>query len=238
VTPLAAKLFGLATPEMQRVLAASQFFECTSLTDLALEMRRQDPIESGASENARLPAPCSVLEALVKGARFVFVCEEQEDGTIAVNAFAAPRGGQVQRMWVAGFEPGAPQFRIEPGAREEAVFAGLLLVEKFLCMINQPGLVASRELRTDKRVLKLASSLGLKTAAVTWGTCYIRPGVHARRGEDAQSGREHKLHYVRRHRKPSLGEHRWVDGYWRGNADLGVHLKDYVVRPDESNSVT
>ncbi len=57
MTPLAAKLFRTGDEDTQRRLAAAQFFECTALTPLALEMRKADEAESGFSISAQLPAP-------------------------------------------------------------------------------------------------------------------------------------------------------------------------------------
>lgn len=99
------------------------------------------------------------------------------------------------------------------------------LLEKMLCMINQPGLIDRHAEPTDKRVLREAAKHEqTKGAPAMWARCNIRPGQH---GEalDVGDGAERKLHYVRKYFKPSIGK--WVDGYWRGNADLGVHLKWY-----------
>lgn len=40
---------------------------------------------------------------------------------------------------------------------------GLFLVEKFLCIINQTGLVELRQRDTDKRVVRLAAASGGET---------------------------------------------------------------------------
>jgi hypothetical protein len=235
VTPLAAKLFRSAGEDVQRQLAASQFFECTALTSMTFEMRRSDPPESGFSENARLPARRTFLEAMIQGKRVAFACQEHDDqsGRISVNSMAEQSNGNISVAWQAAFQPGTDDFIFAKGEtpeRQDSIFVGLVLVEKYLCIINQPGLVERRERDTDKRVLKEAVKANIEAPAAKWHECRIRPGVHGVSSDRGAEHRERQLHYVRKHLKPSLGPDRWIDGYWRGNADLGIHLKWYQTK--------
>lgn len=237
MTPLAAKMFRLGHEPTQKELAAAQFFECTALTSMALEMRRSDPPESGYSENARLPAPRTLLEALIQGRRVAFACQEHDDGSgkISINSIAEQDNGNIVIAWQAAFKPGTHEHTfIEDerpvGDRQDSILIGLFLVEKYLCIINQPGLVEHRERDTDKRVIREAAKANVKTPPAKWHECRIRPGVHGVSSDNVKEHRERQLHYVRKHLKPSLGPDRWIDGYWRGNADLGIHLKWYDTR--------
>ena len=235
VTPLAARIFRLGDEATQRALAGSQFLECTALTSMALEMRRADTLATGFSANARLPAPHTFIEALMKGRRVGFGCHEREtDGRVSVNCITQHQDGRIASAWRAAFVPGSDQITfdgdtIPPEAKVDSIVVGLFLVEKFLCIVNQAGLVELRPRDTDKRVVRLAAARRMETPQPKWHECHIKPGVHGVGAAAARAEhREHQLHYVRKHLKPSLGPDRWIDGYWRGNADLGIHLKTYV----------
>lgn len=234
MTPLAARLFRQGDEKTRRLLATSQFFECSALTPMALEMRLTDAIESGFSSNARLPAQKTIIEAMIRDTRIAFVCyEREEDGRVGVNAITERPDGQLYSVWKAAFTPGTDQIAFldkppPPEGKQESIFVGLALVEKFLCIISQPGLIEHKAQATDKRVLRQAAAQNITVPPSQWYQCHIRPGIHGI-GDGGREHREHKLHYVRKHRKPSLGHDRWVDGYWRGNAGLGIHLKSYVV---------
>lgn len=238
MTPLAAKLFRTADEDTQRRLASAQFFECTALTPLALEMRKADDAESGFSSNAQLPAPKTLIEILLKGERVAFFCQQHEEGHVSVHALAEQNDGHIHVSWRATFTPGSGQISIDDVGtvspdREAAATIGLIFVEKFLCIINQPGLVERRARDTDKRVMREAKARSVEQPAPKWHECYIRPGVHGSENDGGESHREHKLHYVRKHRKPSLGPDRWIDGYWRGNADLGIYHKYYMAKASD-----
>lgn len=246
MTPLAAKLFRMGDDQTQRELAASQFLECSALTSMALEMRRADPPGSGFSANACLPAPSTFIEMAIRGRRVAFACREAEvdgvGGTVVVNSIGEQKDGRISITWQAAFTPGLDKLMIGddtlPNAhKHEAIYAGLFLVEKLLCIINQPGLANLRARDTDKRVMRLAAQRNVEAPRPIWHECYIRPGVHGT-GNTGTSleHREHQLHYVRKHLKPSLGPNRWIDGHWRGNADLGIHLKSYIGLPPGADS--
>jgi len=243
MTPLAARLFKMGDEQTQRELAASQFLECSALTSMALEMRRADPPGSGFGANARLPAPRTFIETAIRERRIAFACQERAgDGRVTVNAIAE-QNGRIAVAWQAAFQPGSDQvtFGEETLPSDEkfaSIYAGLLLVEKFLCLINQPGLIDQRIRDTDKRVLRLAAARGVGAPEAKWHQCHIRPGVHGAAPAGASAThREHQLHYVRKHLKPSLGPDRWIEGHWRGNADLGIYLKSYVGHPPRHDSV-
>lgn len=238
LTPLAARIFRMGDEPTQRALAASQFLECSALTSMALEMRSADPSGSGFSANARLPAPRTFIETMIRGKRIGFACQEREvDGRVAVNCISEQDDGRIAIAWQAAFVPGSDEMvfggQTSPSeSKSGSAFAGLILVEKFLCIINQAGLADLRPRHTDKRVMRFAAERGIEVPQIKWHQCHIRPGIHGTGvGSVKAEHREHQLHYVRKHLKPSLGPDRWIDGYWRGNADLGIHLKSYIGHP-------
>ena len=198
-------------------------------------MRKADDAESGFSSSAQLPAPKTLIEIMLKGKRVAFFCQENpEEGHIAVHAISDEGERGIHNPWRATFTPGSHDISIEATsssskASEDAAVVGLIFIEKFLCIINQPGLVERRTRDTDKRILRESKARDYDPAPPKWHECHIRPGVHGPESESGGNNREHQLHYVRKHRKPSLGPDRWIDGYWRGNADLGIHFKNYVV---------
>lgn len=235
MTPLATKIFRMGDEPTQRALAAAQFLECSALTSMAFEMRRADSPDSGFSANARLPAPRTFIETRIRGRRIAFACQEREtNGRVSVNSIAEQDDGRIAVAWQAAFLPGSDEITfgddsIPSENKLQGIFAGLVLVEKFLCIINQPGLTDLRAHNTDKRVIRLAAENGIEVPQLKWHQCHIRPGVHGGGATSNKSEhREHQLHYVRKHLKPSLGPDRWIDGYWRGNADLGIYLKSYI----------
>ncbi len=234
MTPLAAQIFRAGDEISQRQLAGSQFFECTAIADLASEMRLADGWSTPYSIMAQLPAKSTILESMLFGKRFMFACTEDADGDIGVHCVAG-YAGAAEHCWGAYFRPGTAKYQIvsevdihTPAVAKEknSILIGLFFVEKLLCIINQPGLIEKRERDTDKRVMRQASGL---LVPPKWHECRIRPGYHAGpiemvRGE----GRGHQLHYVRKYFKPSI--QKWVEGYWRGDADLGIYLKHYNVQ--------
>ena len=242
MTPLAARLFRTSDEDTQRRLAAAQFFECTALTPLALEMRKADDAESGFSSSAQLPAPKTLIEIMLRGKRLAFFCQQHpEQRHVAVHAISDEGDRGIHIGWRATFTPGSGEVSIDEEyttsrEREHAAYIGLVFIEKFLCIINQPGLVERRSRDTDKRILREVKARDYEPASPKWHECHIRPGVHGSEGEGGGNHREHQLHYVRKHRKPSLGPDRWIDGYWRGNADLGIHFKHYVVHAPPLNN--
>jgi hypothetical protein len=156
---------------------------------------------------------------------------------VTVNSIAEQDDGRIAVAWQAAFVPGSDEitFGEETLPSDDkliGIHAGLVLVEKFLCIINQPGLIDQRARDTDKRVMRLATERGIEAPPSKWHQCHIRPGVHGTSVTGTTpEHREHQLHYVRKHLKPSLGPDRWIDGYWRGNADPGIHLKSYIGHP-------
>jgi hypothetical protein len=151
-----------------------------------------------------------------------------------VNSIAEQDDGRIAVAWQAAFLPGSDEITfgddsIPSENKLEGIFVGLVLVEKFLCIINQSGLTDLRARDNDKRVMRLAAEHGIEAPQLKWHQCHIRPGVHGAGATGTKpEHREHQLHYVRKHLKTSLGPDRWIDGYWRGNADLGIHLKSYI----------
>jgi len=237
MTPLASKIFrnvkGPLAEATQRELASSQFFECTSLAAMAVEMRLIDGFNTGYSDMAQLPAPRTALEAVLDGHRLLFACSMQTDGYLSINCITELESG-CTILWSAAFLPGTKKYRIlsEKPLSEKAktaIIIGTCIVEKFLCIINQPSLVEHQARDTDKRVMRTAAA-DKTPVRPHWHECRVRPGLHSGgngHGQQDDEENHHQLHYVRKHFKPSLG--RWIDGYWRGNADLGIYLKHYTV---------
>lgn len=244
MTPTAAILFRTTDSEKIRsALAAAQFFECSALTSMAYEMVLGD-VENGCgsfSDMAQLPAPMSVFEFMQHGVRLMIIAQQDGDAIIWDEFYKD--GNEAVWFTESGFRLGtdfnfasnwdqeyvqhaaavtgrAPQEFMQTNTR-----ATNGLLEKILCIINQPGLVDRRDRQTDKRVLRHAASVGIKsTVSPFWHECSIRPGQHGKPSEGSD-GAPRQLHYVRKHWKPSV--QKWIDGYWRGNADLGVYLKWY-----------
>lgn len=250
MTPLAARYFRTGADENARIiLAGAQFFECSAIYEMSKEMVAAD-LEAGAveySEMAHLPAPLSVVE-FVFGFGRVMLLAEQKDDLIKYMMFGALISDEINFVMECGFRLGTGEnlnaswdervlqrwsglSGMEPKLFADQQATGVNgILEKMMCIINQPGLVEQRLRETDRRVLRLATkSERTRSAADHWHECRIRPGKHGVVDEGSQNGPERQLHYVRKHFKPSLS--RWIDGYWRGNADLGIHLKWYSPQP-------
>lgn len=247
MTPLAARLFRSTTNKgVRKALLRSQFFECSQIYPLAKEMVADD-LETGCqdySEMAQLPSPKTIIEFMLGGNRLMLFAEQRET-TIRYMAFLADRKQGAVYAMESGFELGTP-INLHPrwdrdvlmewadasgmdpdnfGEQQAKGINGLL--EKMLCMMSQKGLVEPLERSIDKRILREAIHDDLADGATTiWAECRIRPGRHGQGSKDGDSATM-KLHYVRKYFKPSL--QKWVDGYWRGDADLGIHLKWYSV---------
>jgi len=244
MTPAAAFTFQHTdSDEVRSLLASAQFFECSALTTMAREMVLAD-VRAGCHEfslMAQLPAPVTVIEFMKDGAR-VMVIAKQRENHIRWSLFVRDHGG-VYWVTTAGFHLGSTlndasywdqEYLMEACARsgrDQLEYSSTNTkatngeLEKILCIINQPGLVDQRERPAHKKVMRLGDKLHLTPKiAQTWRECRIRPGEHGKPAE-VSAGAPRQLHYVRKHWKPSVGK--WIDGYWRGNADLGVHLKWY-----------
>lgn len=239
MTPLAAQMFRHGSENDRRMLAGCQFFECTKIMDMAQEMGKAD-VEAGCdvySEMAQLPAPMSAFEYVVPGGERVLLVAEQHEEEIRLWYFLNIQPGSPKCRFATGFVigsnanteiqwfnyPGEPARNSMSQPEIAAARAINLLLEKSLCIINQPGLVQRVERPADKRVIKLAKEVDRKADVSRFYECRIVQGRHG--GEATGEGQEMPLHYVRKHWRPSASK--WVDGYWRGNAALGLHLKWY-----------
>lgn len=253
MTPLAARLFRQEdAPDSppRQFLSKCQFFETSAIVDMAQEMCEAD-VSAGCdiySDTAQLPAPLTAVEFRYHGQRLCFLCE-QHDREIQFSTFVTlDDTGRVDFRFASGFTMGTGQNSMitwanfegeggEVGAvnsmtpddlRHKTVRGFNILLEKMLCIINQPGLVDRREKATDKRVARESEKAGLP-AAPYWYECRIRQGLHAGKADADDVGAPKALHYVRKHFKPSLA--RWIEGYWRGDVALGLHLKWYSPQP-------
>lgn len=238
MTPLAAQLFRAGTEKEQRLLAGCQFFECSRLADLAQEMGKADTEIGGSQYSllAQLPAPLTAIETLTGGGRVLMICE-QHDNEIRYWFWLPMPEGKPRYRFTSGFVLGTDEnteitwtaYAGEPKQsaltrqQETTARSFNLFLEKVLCIINQPGLVERQPRDADRRVRRIAKTLPGKPDVSKFFECRIRPGQHG--DATGESGIEMPLHYVRKHLRPSSGK--WIDGYWRGNADLGLHLKWY-----------
>lgn len=257
MTPLAARLFRATTNKgVRKALLRSQFFECSQIYPLAREMVADD-LEAGCqvySEMAQLPAPKSIIEFMLGGNRLMLFAEQRET-TVRYMAFLPDKEQGAAFAMESGFRLGTPinllprwdrevlaewadAAGMEPDKFGEQQVKGINgLLEKMLCMMSQKDLVEPLERSTDRRILRDAARDDLADDATRiWSECRIRPGRHGQGSKDGDSAMV-KLHYVRKYFKPSL--QKWVDGYWRGDADLGIHLKWYSARPllSQTNAV-
>ncbi len=253
MTPMAARLFRTGGEVVKSALAVSQFLEVTALNHMAAEMVDAD-IAAGCtvfSEFAQLPAPVTTIEYVMQGTRIMLLCDEHADAVRYVAFYE--EDGVPRPKLMGGFRPGTsdhlPGEWLEPayaaGPNPPTIMSATdprmvvmtsitSALEKYLCIINQPGLIEHRERTTDKRVLKEAKKIG-KRAPVTWHECRIRVGCHSGTATATSPADEPvmPLHYVRKYFKPSV--QKWVDGYWRGDIALGLHLKWYSPRPPQLN---
>lgn len=246
MTPLAARLFrSTRDKDLRKVLAGAQFFECSRLYSLAKEMVTED-IKAGCdifSEMAQLPAQKSAIEFMMGPTR-VLLLAEQNDTILRFMTFLPDRKQGAVFAMISGFEIGtrkilntkwmsnvltdwASSIEMDPGDFAEQQSKGLnSLLEKMLCMMNQQGLIERDERSADRRTLREATRDGIPEVTPIWAECRIRPGRHGQGASD-ENAATMKLHYVRKYFKPSL--QKWIEGYWRGDADLGVHLKWYSI---------
>lgn len=92
-------------------------------------------------------------------------------------------------------------------------------------IITTPRLVLTEERRSKPQRVKGVSRM---IPGTSWKKVTIDPqATITPKLADAQ-GPSMPLHFVHGHMKPSLG--RFIDGYWRGNAALGIRLHTYDVK--------
>lgn len=247
MTPLAARLFRTGNTDLRRFLAQSQFIEATALTEMADEMMLAD-VAAGCnvySEFAKLPAPKTAIEFLSRGVRIALLCQQigddiqylgMLDGPTAIHSFKSGfRLNTNENFHVEWMVPVDEVVHQSPemDAKDQRLLTAKgmnFILEKMLCIINQPGLVERTARPTDKRVIREARRIG-ETVPERWHQCRIRPGTHNSGGSKTGTSADPvmPLHYVRTHFKPSIGK--WVEGFWRGDITLGLHLKWYSPQP-------
>lgn len=235
MTPMAAQLFRHGEPIWRTLLPHTQFFECTAIAELALEMAAAEG-EAPFSEFAVLPATSTVLELHHPDAGRVMMLALQEGDIVHTSCFIQDARGAPALYFRSGFKPGT--FETLPtgwrksdagtalGPQQESLARGLnAVVEKLLCILNQPGLIEHKMRPTDKRVLRELDRTAAKDRS-HWHECRIRAGAHRHTDESSEAAEPvMPLHYVRKYLRRSAK--RWVDGYWRGDIALGTHLKWY-----------
>jgi hypothetical protein len=261
---MAARLYRTvpADERVKEFLRQSQFLEVTALVTMAEEMGTADleARQDAYSDMAQLPAPHCVLEFVKDGVRIALLCNQTQTGGNIEYLCVVPGKTEPAPIFRGGFTPGTPgtlggewidydgsergHRSAYTGAHADILEASderfsLIMrmnisLEKFLCIINQPGLVDRRERDADKRVVREALKSG-QSVPDKWHVCVIRPGQHTKAGETKNPGEPvMPLHYVRKYFKPSLGK--WVDGFWRGDIALGLHLKWYSPQPPQGGA--
>ena len=92
-------------------------------------------------------------------------------------------------------------------------------------IITTPRLVLMREHIAKPRRVK---GCGRMIPGVSWNTVTIDPQatISPRRAE--ANGPSMPLHFVHGYHKPSLGK--FIEGHWRGAAELGIRLHTYEVK--------
>ncbi|CAN7508571.1 hypothetical protein [Mesorhizobium sp. LjRoot246] len=256
MTPLAARLYRRGDSTIRSILGMCQFVEISAILDMAQEMGRAD-VDAGCdiySELAQLPAPLTAVEYCFEGTRSTLLCE-QHGNEIHYSAFYEIEGSEnpADFRFTTGFVLGTPMntpitwanFEGEPGyetpnarmpegdLRQRTARSTSLLLEKALCILNQPGLVERLPRPTDKRVIRESAKDRLSAPPTQWFQCKIRHGLHGTAGDQPGADTSPRpLHYVRKHFKPSV--QKWIEGYWRGDIELGVHLKWYSPQPSRA----
>lgn len=232
MTPLASHMFMAADDPVRKDLLESQFFECSPLLPLALEMREADLDMKGFSPDIQLPAPRTFIELSMDGRRRAFLCAPHTDGSISAQSLVSDKDEIARRIWRGRFWPGSQRFALSDGAQmshelRAGIILDLLLIEKMLLLLYQPGLVERLLEDADKGVIQVAHSMGWRRP-ILWHVCQLKPGRHGIWSHsETEYSRERPLHYVRRHFNRSIGKN--VEGYWRGNADLPVAFERYKV---------
>jgi len=212
-------------------LIAHQFIDATEIWDMANHAACANRSVEGLSgrdsppfsEMAVLPARKVWIEIQGKAA---FACVER-DGGFSVRIIKPSR---ISPMIIV--KRGETDIAVQHGDwREGEAAIAAELVEAILCIINQPGLTVTDSKPMDRRVERAARITGNGSFAL-WVRCSIRPGKQGRNQQDAASAFAMPLHYVRKHFKPKASAKAeraiWIDGYWRGDKDMGVLLKTYV----------
>lgn len=230
-----------------RNILAHQFFECSEIYDLAHHAAVSNENEGCLtwSPLARLPADLSwfefVHEVDGRSVRRYYGCKNIAGGIEVFTGGFYP-GQQPISIGIlrVSFEDNTVAVQIFEDERlddkeyrrlEDLLAAESFIIEQILCMLNQPGLIDRDQNDGDNRIRRAARTKRWKEASVTWSKLRISPGMHKRpvgRSDNSAFEPIMPLHYVRKHFKPSIKK--WVDGYWRGDASVGTHLKTYEVK--------
>lgn len=211
-------------------LLAHQFIDASEIWDLALHaVGANRSVE--ALDGAPLP-PFSDMAVLpsrkvwIEYSNHAFACVERDDG------YSVRHVSDQRISPIAIVTRGRADLIVQRGEwRDHEVQFACEVTEQILCMINQPGLVSLIRQPMDKRIERAARLNGNGSFAL-WARCHIQPGRHGRERDGDESQFMMPLHYVRKHHKPKAsakaGKPIWVDGFWRGNKNVGVMLKTYV----------
>lgn len=231
MTPLAARAYRDTTDQAYKDwLCQFQWFDCENILQMAFnaaEANRQIGCMSIAEE-LQLPAPSTWLEFKQQGYTIGCICEER--GNSIHVGIIGNIDGEYKTLTNFHMVRGTDVIKTNHDGMRSIIYSAL--VENLLLIIMQPNLVERIKRNTDKRIVRDIRSRngGQIGDFLHWSKCIIRSGVHKRVGDCDNSGVEKPLHYVRKFFKPSIGK--WIDGYWRGNADIGIHLKWYSIQPN------
>lgn len=226
MTPLAAQIYRRATDqETKDLLCQFQWFDCQALVPLALHASESN-FSIRATEfpkNLKLPAPLTWLEFVIEGFRTAAVLEERKNNEcIKLSFYSGPDFKPYQEIdWFILNGKG-----IRSVVADNAELFSMF-VEELLQIIMQPNLVTQVKHQGDKRIIReVKTRNGSIGKLLHWSQCKLRGGTIRQIHHSDQAGPEKPLHYVRKYYRPSRDE--WIDGHWKGNPDIGIHLKWYT----------
>lgn len=263
MTPLAARFYRVSAQADKDWLCQHQFFECTALADMASHMIMVDSAYMVMHQATELgkewslpfpfnetyfpPAQLAWIEWLGnKDVRLGLSVATTESG-FTIEVVQTTKVGPLQMANIV-YDRATDKFKlisIHDAIKQQSEGHSLFiqfgvytnLAFHFCHLMNQPRLIDRVKRPTDKRILRDRPAPERIGSLVTWMECKIHPGTHYT-PKDHGDGRlaERPLHYVRRFYKPTKGI--WIDGYWRGNADIGVVLKTYSPQPPKRITLT
>jgi hypothetical protein len=236
MTPIAADIARQCLEAGQRAdfdeWCQYQWFECTGIGDLAYHAHQSDesPVFPG---DLNWPAPdfwvefeASVIVPSL-GGRLGICIATSAPGTSRRPYFGvfakAARWTRATRLYAGYFECGTEWGTVEDPTRGVEAFTYLNIALHCVRIINTPRMVLTRE--RSSKLLRAQGISGMFPVA-SWTQVRMDPAATITPKLADPRGPAMPFHYVRGHKKPSLGG-RWIEGYWRGSIELGVHLHTY-----------